>query len=104
MKQYRNNSGCIGVHWNKNKSVWVSKITYKRHSLFLGSYQSFDEAVRSRRMSEYMISMFKNLEATNIQVLERSDKYISFRLIISENEVDITIYRQKNVNATVEEV
>ena len=101
IRRVNNYSGCIGVHWNKAQHMWVSKVTYKGYSLFLGQYRDFDDAVLIREKAEMVILMCKNLKVDNIQVLERNIIRIILRVIISKNDIDITIYKPRtNIDGT----
>lgn len=45
-----NTSGCTGVYKNGNK--WQAKITVHYKNIFLGSFGSYEEAVKARRDAE----------------------------------------------------
>ena len=42
--QVNNKSGFLGVYWRKNRHVWIAKITIKRRSIHVGSFQTPEEA------------------------------------------------------------
>lgn len=48
-----NTSGVTGVYWNKTKQKWIAQINDKpSHHKYLGSFDSFDEAVATRKKAE----------------------------------------------------
>ena len=52
-KTYSNNtSGRKGVHWDKSRDKWMSVITYNKKVIYLGRFDSFDEAVVAREEAE----------------------------------------------------
>jgi hypothetical protein len=50
---YKNNtSGCKGVTWMKRLNKWQVVINYNKHSIYLGVYSDYDEAVKVRKEAE----------------------------------------------------
>ena len=47
-----NTSGRTGVHWNRFTQYWVASIRNKDRTLYLGSYDEFQEAVAAREVFE----------------------------------------------------
>lgn len=47
-----NKSGVIGVRFNKQIRKWVANITVKGKQIYLGSYESIDDATQARRDAE----------------------------------------------------
>lgn len=43
-----NKTGVMGVSWDKNRSMWRSRIQIGQKGIFLGRFNSFDEAVTAR--------------------------------------------------------
>lgn len=48
----RNSSGCVGVQYDKTTNKWDSSITVNKKVIYLGSYTSFEEAVKARKEAE----------------------------------------------------
>jgi hypothetical protein len=48
----RDNNSVVGVSWNKDRSKWVAYISVKEVRRQLGYYESYDEAVLSRKNAE----------------------------------------------------
>lgn len=48
----RNTSGVVGVYWNKSAQKWCAQLTKGMVKYYLGSYDSFDEAVSARKNAE----------------------------------------------------
>ena len=47
-----NTSGKTGVCWNKEKAKWETRINTQGNNVFLGYYETFDEAVEAREKAE----------------------------------------------------
>lgn len=47
-----NTSGVPGVDWRASRGLWRATICFKGKRYYLGSYKSFEDAVRSRRQAE----------------------------------------------------
>ena len=47
-----NTSGVPGVEWWKRKRRWRATICFKGKRRYLGSYESFDDAVQARKQAE----------------------------------------------------
>lgn len=45
-----NTSGAVGVHWDRRLKKWVASIVLK--TVYLGAFDSFDEAVAARKAAE----------------------------------------------------
>lgn len=50
--QVNNTSGVKGVHHVKRNNKWVARISYKGERIVLGTFDSFDEAVKARKIAE----------------------------------------------------
>ena len=48
--QSNNTSGCTGVHWYRNK--WKVSIEPKGQSIYLGSFDNYEEACKVRKAAE----------------------------------------------------
>lgn len=51
-KRRNNTSGVQGVEWRTGKGVWRATICFKGKRRYLGSFDSFDEAVKVRKRAE----------------------------------------------------
>ena len=51
-KTKANKSGVVGVHFCKVRKKWLAKITKNRKVNILGSFEDFNEAVKTRREAE----------------------------------------------------
>lgn len=47
-----NTSGRTGVSWNRHRNVWVAQIGVDGRSVYLGSFDQFDDAVKARIKAE----------------------------------------------------
>jgi len=47
-----NTSGVPGVDWRASKGLWRASICFKGKRYYLGSYRSFEDAVRARKRGE----------------------------------------------------
>lgn len=47
-----NSSGVAGVNYNKNYDKWVARIGVDKKRIYLGCYDTFDEAVKARKEAE----------------------------------------------------
>ena len=47
-----NTSGVPGVDWRSGKQVWRATICFKGKRYYLGSYHSFEDAVKARKRAE----------------------------------------------------
>ena len=70
-----NISGVKGVSWNKQKNKWWARIRVGGIDKFLGSYNSFDNAVCARFMAEQC------LEWGNCDSLSPACRYVKTRVI-----------------------
>lgn len=50
--QSNNTSGNTGVYWNKQTSKWIAYITVNREHIYLGSFNDFKDAVKTRKEAE----------------------------------------------------
>lgn len=50
--QINNKSSVTGVHFEKNTRKWYTYISYKNKRIFLGRYDSFNDAVKIRKEAE----------------------------------------------------
>lgn len=48
----RNSSGCVGVHWCKNRNRWCAEIGHQRKAIRLGCFEDFFEACCARKSAE----------------------------------------------------
>ncbi len=69
---YKNNSsGISGVRYDKQRNKWVANITYQNTRIFLGRFDSKEEAVKARLDKE--ISLFKDFAPQRV-LWERINK------------------------------
>lgn len=61
-----NSSGVPGVDWRASKGRWRAAICFKGKRYYLGSFCSFDDAVRARRQAEALL-VEPFLEAFHVQ-------------------------------------
>ena len=47
-----NRQNTIGVHWDKSRSKWISKIRKNYKNIFLGRFDNFKDAVKARKQAE----------------------------------------------------
>lgn len=47
-----NRSGVTGVHWRAREQRWIAKINANGKQVFLGGFETFDEAAAARRAAE----------------------------------------------------
>jgi hypothetical protein len=47
-----NSSGCTGVNWDKNRSMWNVRIYLKGKYICVGRFQKLDEAIAARKAAE----------------------------------------------------
>lgn len=47
-----NKSGCRGVYFNKTNQKWEVRITVNKSTIWLGSYELYDDAVKVRKQAE----------------------------------------------------
>lgn len=59
-RQYNNKSGVSGVTFSKEKNKWVARINDGKKRIYLGSYESFDLAVRVRKNAESELGYHEN--------------------------------------------
>lgn len=50
--QSNNTSGVTGVYWHKQINKWVAYIMINRRYIYLGSFSSFEDAVKTRKEAE----------------------------------------------------
>lgn len=55
-----NTSGRTGVYLKKKTGKWIAQITFKSKTYYLGSFDSFDDAVAARNDAEKMFDDFLN--------------------------------------------
>lgn len=55
-----NTSGVTGVSWHSRDHVWHANIREKGRLLYLGSFDSFDEAVAVRKAAEHEYGYHEN--------------------------------------------
>ena len=53
-----NTSGCSGVYFHRKSGKWNAQITFKSRTYFLGSYRTFEDAVKARKRGEEMYDSF----------------------------------------------
>lgn len=51
-KSKRNTSGYTGVYWNKANKKWCSNIRVNNKTIYLGSFDLIEDAVKSRKEAE----------------------------------------------------
>ena len=47
-----NTSGRKGVYWDKSRQKWMASITFNKHTIYLGRFDTFEEAVKAREEAE----------------------------------------------------
>ena len=47
-----NTSGCTGVYWSQKYQKWWASIKYNNKSIYLGSFNKFEDAVKTRKEAE----------------------------------------------------
>lgn len=52
LKAKNNTSGVTGVYWHKKFKKWESIINYNNKQIYLGLYDNFDDAVKTRKEAE----------------------------------------------------
>ena len=50
-----NKSGKKGVSWGEDRGKWLARITYNKHSYFLGRFDKYEDAVAAREKAEQQI-------------------------------------------------
>ena len=55
-----NTSGHTGIHFKKTDRKWVARINNKGDRLYLGAFDSLDEAVEARKSAEKQLGFHKN--------------------------------------------
>ena len=50
-----NESGYNGVYFNSKNQKWIAQITFKKKTIYLGSYSKLEDAVNSRKLAEERI-------------------------------------------------
>jgi len=53
----KNKSGSVGVFWDKSSNKWRSVITFNKKTQYLGSFDTMQEAIESRKTAEEGISL-----------------------------------------------
>lgn len=69
----RNTSGHTGVGLSSNKKRWVAKITFNKHTIHLGTFDSYEEAVEAREEAErkyYGEYSYNNSQALYNEILK----------------------------------
>ena len=59
-KQVNNTSGCTGVSWYKLTNKWIAHIQVNKKHITLGYFNTFTEAVRTRKEAEVKYGFYKN--------------------------------------------
>jgi 5'(3')-deoxyribonucleotidase len=83
--QKNNSSGFVGVHYDSNCRLWRARITVNYKSIYIGSYKTFDEAVKSRILAE--IEYFGEYSPHADLLLELSNVELNPILKTPTNEV-----------------
>ena len=47
-----NTSGCTGVYWSVKNQKWWASIKFKNKSIYLGSFNKFEDAIKARKQAE----------------------------------------------------
>lgn len=75
-----NTSGVTGVRFNKAEGKWFANIRSNKQYYFLGMFNSFEEAVATRRAAERVHHPFKYLAAAASKTLRSSSRATSLCL------------------------
>ena len=59
-KPKNNTSGVVGVSFNKRLNKWYSQIRSEKVKYYLGTFNSFEEAVKARKEAEVKYGFHKN--------------------------------------------
>ena len=57
----KNLSGFTGVYWNKHASKWMAYICHNKKVIYLGLYNTVQEAVEARKQKELELNWHNNL-------------------------------------------
>ena len=55
-----NTSGVMGVYWSKPHNKWIARLNYKYKTIYIGIFETFDEAVAARRAAEREYGLHPN--------------------------------------------
>ena len=59
-RQSRNTSGVTGVHWHKRDKKWIARIKVDKKDLYIGMFDTFEEAVAARKEAEIKYGFHEN--------------------------------------------
>lgn len=69
-----NTSGHVGVHWRKERNKWAARITINNKTIYLGSFDNYEDAVRAREEAED--KYFGEYSYDNSQQIYKENKII----------------------------
>ncbi|MCK5787951.1 MAG: HNH endonuclease [Chlamydiia bacterium] len=55
-----NNSGCVGVVWDKEKGMWLSQIMVNGKNKYLGRFKNIKYAITARKQAESKYNFHQN--------------------------------------------
>ena len=67
-----NTSGCTGVHKHRNK--WQARIMADRESVYLGSFDDFNDAVHARKAAELRYGFHENHGRGGIEWMDKYER------------------------------
>lgn len=86
--QSNNESGISGVSFSEYKNKWISKITIKKKAIYLGEYNTKEEAIESRKNAEqYYIQLEKDGKLDD----QYNHKVVSIEFCGYEDVYNITV-------------
>jgi len=91
-----NHSGNNGIHWDKLNYKWHTRISFKGSRIYLGSYKDYEDAVTTRTSAEKICSLFEDLGAEGVHVINRGTKEESLCGIIAKFGTEFTVKIQTN--------
>lgn len=59
-KSYLNRSGTLGVYWAKHRNKWTAQIKVNGKQVYLGRYESLQEAIDARKAAEVKFGFHEN--------------------------------------------
>lgn len=104
-KKFTNTSGVVGVQKQNLKSLrWIASLTYKYKSIWLGSYENFDDAViarlkgQAKYFKEFSNNYIPNKKLICLEYLSQSDFKTHYVEMNLDGEIITNELRSKLVN------